>query len=210
MSKAYFDFEKQLLTRVRQNAKSTNTEEKYLSRKFKYFDNSGDGLCNYNDFSKVMARLNINFISKTEEYDVFNEIILEQKGNGVSGLNMKNINYTKYIQTILGIQETPKSNINRNNEKSYKVNQTSSEMMPLNGQRLAPGQVSKTQYEDSVSLVSQGICSVNLLYVLTHINSEIKGNAGHKKIKYVDLLNCFIKLGLGFKYEVWSFFMLFF
>lgn len=202
MSRSYERFRKDLLARVKQNSKSDSKEQKYLTRKFKYFDRVSDNSSSYNDFSNVINRLNVFFKSKNEEFEVFNEILTSQKENGFIKENSKRINYAEFINEILEITKSTRAKSNIGFGDSSTRNNKISKMMSIGGSRGVPGNVTTTKFEKSVIVVSEGMCSINLLYVLEYINKEIKKGMGNRMIDYGGLLKCFMKIGLGFKYEV--------
>ena len=156
--------------------------------------------CKYNDFSNVVSRLGVLFSSKKEEFAIFEEILNKQKNKGRITPNSKNINYIEFIHDILEIKPASKST-HKFGESSMRNNQTS-KMLNIIGSREVTGEITTSEFEKAVSVVSDGMCEINLLYVLQHLNKEIKRCMGSRQIDYRGLLTCFMKIGLGFKYEV--------
>ena len=202
MSRSYERFKKDLLIKVKQQSKSESQEQKFLTRKFKYFDRIRDSLSSYEDFSNVMNRLGVYFASKKEEFEIFNEILNNQKQDGYIKSSSKAINYDEFIIEILQISKSNNSRSNLAYGRSSTRNNATSQMLNIGGSREAPPNVTTTKFEKAVTVVSEGVCEINLLYVLEYLNKEIKRAMGSRMIGYGGLLKCFMKIGLGFKYEV--------
>lgn len=202
MSRSYARFKKDLLARVRQNSSSTGQESKLLLRKFKYFDREENSQSTFADFSNVINRLNVMCASKNEEFEIFSLILNEQKEKGVVREHSKEINYVEFVYGILEIKRSGKSQKSLRMGEGSNRNNGTSQMMSVVGSRHGYGDVTTTQFEKSLIIVSEGMCDVNLLFVLQHLNKEIKRGMGNRQIDYKGLLKCFMKIGLGFKYEV--------
>ena len=202
MSRERAKFEKDLCNNIKQRASSDKQMELLLLKKFKYYDIKNSGTCDFATFSKIMNHLNMVFSSKTSEQAIFSDIRSEQTQDGLISGN--ELDYTCFTSSALGLSTRKKSarrlpsgtGSNRNNRSSYQV------MNARTGQ--APDQVKGGEYEMALREVSNAICDINLLYVLDHVNTEMKKNYGDRKIDYKGLLKCFMQIGLGFKYEVWG------
>ena len=202
MSRSYERFKKDLLIRVKQLSSSDSKEKMFLTRKFKYFDRMDNSLCSYPNFSNVTNRLGVIFTSKNEEFEIFNSILDKQKTDGVVSENSKQMNYVVFIDDILEITRSSKSRSNLRFGESSNRNNKTSEMFSVTGSKGLPGNVTTNEFEKAVIVVSEGMCEINLLYVLQHLNKEIKNGMGDRQVDYKGLLKCFMKIGLGFKYEV--------
>jgi hypothetical protein len=202
MSRSFERFKKDLLARVKQHSPSTTQEPKLLKRKFKYFDHMETGSCTYNDFSKVISRLNVICKNKNEEFEIFSKILREQKEEHLVPPTSKDINYVEFVHKLFDIRRSTKSRSNIRLGQGSTRNNTTSEIMNVIGSRVAPCNVTTSEFEKSRIAVSEGICEINLLYVLEFLNKEIKRGMGNRQIDYKGLLNCLLKIGLGFKYEV--------
>lgn len=202
MSRDFLRFKSDLRSKSSQNASNDHQEHKFLVRKFKYFDRVGDHSVNYTEFSKVMSRLGLFFPSKQTEYEIFTLILQQQVDEGFLSKHSKTINYLEFVnhlmewksQTAKSLRLPPGSGSNRNNKTSRgMVSFREDEVMD---------KVGGSEFEKAVIQVSHALCNINLLYVLQHLNAEIRDNLGHRQIKYHELLTCFMKIGFGFKFEV--------
>lgn len=202
MSRSLERFKKDLLARVKQQSASDAKEKQFLVRKFKYFDRMDTAECKYADFSNVVSRLGVYFTSKKEEFAIFEEILAQQKQLSQVAQSSKTINYVDFIHSLLDIKSAHKSQSTRKFGESSVRNNKTSQMLSVVGSRSITGDVTTSKFEKAVLVVSDGMCEVNLLYVLQHLNKEIKRTVGVRKIDYRGLLTCFMKIGLGFKYEV--------
>lgn len=174
--------------------------ELLLNKKFRYYDIKNEGTTDFATFSKVMRNFNIVFDSRASEQAIFSEIRNEQMRDGL--ISGDAIDFHHFTERVLGLNTRTKSarrlpsgtGSNRNNRSSYQVTNART------GQ--APNEVSQRDYDLALQDVSNSLCHINLVYVLDHVNAEMKANYGDRKIDYKGLLRCFMKIGLGFQFEV--------
>lgn len=203
MSRIYSNFKKDLLQKVKQQAKSDSQELNFILRKFKYFDINKNGDCDYNTFSKVIARIGVFISSKEEEYEIYTEILETQKNEGIVDSKSKNINYNEFSTQILEKNFRNKSNALRvkSEYRSSKRNESSKGMIQYKNKNRSKN-INEREYNNAVVMVRNAIFEINLLHILNHLNNEIQNNYGNRKVKYPSLLKYFLSIGLGYKFEV--------
>lgn len=203
MDRIYSKFKKDLIERVKQQAESDSQELNFIIRKFKYFDTNQNGKCDYNTFSKVIARIGLFITSKEEEFKIFNEILKNQKNDEVIDSNSKNIDYIEFSNQTLQKNFRNKSNALKvkSEFKSSRLHGTSQGMIQFKD-KYGSKDVNEKEYTEAVIVIRNAVFEINLLHILNHINNEIQNNQGSRRIKYPSLLKCFLDIGLGYKFEV--------
>lgn len=203
MDRIFSNFKKNLIERIKQQAKSDSQELNYIIRKFKYFDTNENGKCDYNTFSKVIAKIGLFITSKEEEYKIFNEILKNQKNDNLIDSNSKYIDYIEFSNLILEKKFRNKSNTLKvkSEFKSSRLHGTSQGMIQFKD-KYGVKNVNEKEYHQAVIVIRNAVFEINLLHILNHMNDEIQNNQGRRRIKYTSLLKCFLDIGLGYKFEV--------